>query len=126
MSLEIKDTKVREVESELLNKQGRKIDHEEGKADSIVDRGLLDIHEILKAPELLSISKVELDLESEPIKVDKLFIAKRKVAAEEHNMCPLLCTEVGFDNDDDIEFLGKGFVQHSRLIDISLHAMVYR
>ena len=126
MSLEIKDAKVGGVESELLNKQGREVDHEEGKADGIIDRCLLDIHEILKAPELLSVAKIELDLESEPIEINKLFIAKRKVAAEEHNMCPLLCTEVGFDNDDDIEFLGKAFVQHSRLIDIGLHAMVYR
>ena len=115
-----------EVESELLNKQSREVDHEEGKADSIVDRGLFDIHEILKAPELLSVAKVELDLESEPIEINKLFIAKRKVAAEEHHMCPLLRTKIEFDNDDDIEFFGKGFVQHSRLIDIGLHPIVYR
>ena len=126
MSLEIKDAKVGGVESEVLNKQGREVDHKEGKADSIVDRSLLDIHEILKAPELLRVAKVELDLESEPIKVDKLFIAKRKVAAEKHHMCSLLRTEMGFDDDDDIEFLGKGFVQHSRLIDIGLHAIVDR
>ena len=114
------------VESELLNKQGREVDHEEGKADGIIDRCLLDIHEILEAPELLSVAKIELDLESEPIEINKLFIAKRKVAAEEHHMCPLLRTKISFDKDDDIEFLGKAFVQHSRLIDIGLHAIVYR
>ena len=126
MSLEIKDAKVGGVESELLNKQGREVDHEEGKADGIIDRCLLDIHEILKAPELLSVAKIELDLESESIKVDKLLIAQVKVTTEKHHMCPLLCREIGFDNDNDIEFFGKGFVQHSRLIDIGLHAIVDR
>jgi len=53
--------------SEIDQKPLGEIDHEEGEANRVGDRRRLDIHEVLKAPELLGISKIELDLEAEMV-----------------------------------------------------------
>jgi site-specific DNA recombinase len=63
------------------------------------------------------------DLKAQPIIVNEFVISKREIAAEEDDMCRLLCDAIGFDKDDDIEQVGKGFVKHGSLIDVSLNLL---
>lgn len=60
---------------------------------------------------MFRIPEVELDLEAQPIEVDKLLIAQVEIAAAEHDLGSLLRTQMGFDDDDDIDPLRKGLVQ---------------
>ena len=88
------------------------IDHKEGKANGIGDRRLFDIHEILQAPELFGISEIELDLESELVVVNELVISKVQITAEEDDMGPFLRREIGLDDDDHVQRVGKRLVEH--------------
>src|SRR5712692_148305 len=96
------------------------VDQEQGEVSRIVHGGLLDIHKILKAPILLGVSEIELNLEAQAVIIDKLRVTQIQIAAKEHDMGAFLGLEVRFHDDDDIKWLSKLFVQHLGLINVSL------
>ena len=106
--------------SELLDEGVRNINHEHSQISGIVNRELIDVHEIFQPPELFSIPEVEFNLKTEAIIVNEFGESQAQVAAEEDNAGYFLGFEVAFDNNDNIEFVWDEFVPHSHLIDFSL------
>ena len=102
----------------------RKINHEERKVDCIGDGSLFDGHEVLHAPELFSVAEVELDLEAQAIVVNQGIVCEFEITAEKHRMCADATLQIGFDQDHDIEWVGKALVQHRGLVNISANPLV--
>ena len=104
--------------SEIEQKPLGEVDHEEREANRISDRGRLDIHEILKTPELFGVPEIELDLKAQVIEVNQFVIRQRQIAAKKHDMGPFLGCEICLDNDDHIQHVGKRLGAGRTLIDI--------
>ena len=89
----------------------------------IVNRELIDIHKIFQAPKLFSVTEVEFDLETKAVIVDEFIESQGQIATEKDDMGHFLRFEIGFDDDDNIEFVGDEFVPHGHLIDFGLDAI---
>ena len=60
------------------------------------------------------------DLEAEAVIVDQFIESQGQITAEKNHPGHFLGGEVGFDDDDNIEFIGDEFVPHGQLIDLGL------
>ena len=78
------------------------IDHEHREIGAIINRSFLDAHEVIETPRLFRISKIELQLEAQPIVVDHLRISQTDVAAEEHHMRRFLGVQMRFHEHNNI------------------------
>ena len=67
VGFEVVDTEGRVSWSEVTGEHLCQVDHEHRQIGGIVNRELLDIHEIFQTPELFSVTEIELDLETEAI-----------------------------------------------------------
>ena len=123
MSLEIVDAEGGISGSELFEQDQRNINHKHSQISGIVNRDLVDIHKIFQPPKLFGVAKIEFDLETEAVIVDKFIESQFQVAAEKDNTSDFLSFEVGFDDDDNIEFIRYEFVPHGHLIDFGLDAI---
>lgn len=123
VSFEVVDTESGAGRSEVVDQDVGEIDHKHGQIRSIVNRSLVDVHKIFQAPKLFGVTEVELDLETKAIIVDQFVESQRQVAAEKDNPGHFLSVEVGFDNDDHIEFIGDEFVPQGHLIDVGVDAI---
>ena len=80
----------------------------------------LDIHEIIQAPVLLGITEVELNLEAQRVVINDLVSGQVKVGAEQHHMTTFSRFEMGFDDDHDVERIGKRRVEDRQLVGVQL------
>ena len=74
-------------------------------------------------PQCFGIPKVTLDLELQPIIVHEWRIREIEVTAEQDDMGAGLGAQVGLRDDDDIQRLGKSFVEQLHLIHWGLDAL---
>ncbi len=125
MGLEIVDTEEGASGSEMAYQGLRDIDHEHSQVGAIVNGDGFDIHEILQAPELFGVAEVELDLETQAIVVNELVIGQVEVTAEQNDVSSGLGFEIGFDDDDHIQGVGKELVPHGHLIDTGLDTILH-
>ena len=123
MSFEVVDTEKGTGWSEVPDQDVRNIDHKHGKISGIVNGSLVDVHKIFQTPKLFGVAEVEFDLETKAVIVEEFVESQLQVAAEKDNVGHFLRVEVGFDNDDNIEFIGDEFVPHGHLIDFGLDAL---
>jgi hypothetical protein len=63
---------------------------------SIGNRSFLDVHKIFQAPVLFGSAEIELDLETQTVKLDQFFIIQFQVGAEQNYVRLGLCQQVGF------------------------------
>jgi len=74
---------------------------------------------------LFRVSKIELQLEAQPIIVDQEIISQRQVTTEKHHMSGLVGLQICFDDDDDIKPLGKLFMPERHLVYLGLDLFIY-
>jgi len=123
MSFEIIDTESGTGWPEVTDQDLGDIDHKHRQISGIVNRGLVDIHKIFQTPKLFGVAEVEFDLETKAVVVDEFIERQLQVAAEKDNTSHFVSGEVGFEDDDHIEFIGHEFVPHGHLIDFGLEAI---
>src|SRR5690606_39735135 len=103
----VQDTEGGIILTEGTQKQLADIDHKEREVGGIGDRCLLNIHKILQAPVLFGVAEIELQLEAQAVVVNELLMAQVQVGAKENDMSASLGSELGLDDDDDIEWFGE-------------------
>ena len=67
----------------------------------------LYVHKIFRAFILFGIPEIELDLKTQAIEIDNLFIREFQVAGEQVDTGKGTGLEVGFGDDDHVDDLGK-------------------
>src|SRR4029453_12191555 len=102
------------------------IDHEQRQIGAIIDWPCVDIHEVFESPVLFRISKIELQLEAQAIIVDQVIIPQRHITTEEHHMSGLASLQIGFDDDDNIQHLGKLLMPERHLVNVGLYPFINR
>ena len=104
----------------------RHIDHEQRQIRRIGDACGRKVHEVFEAPVLFGIAEVKLDLEPQALVVHKRRIGQGQVTAAQDDMGAGLGAQVCFRDDDDMQRLGKLFVEQLPLIhaglDVPLHS----
>ena len=123
VGFEVVDTESGTSWLEVTDQDLGNIDHKHSQISRIVNRDLVDIHKIFQPPELFGVAEVELDLETKTVIVDEFIESQFQIAAEKDNPSDFLSFEVGFDDDDNIEFIGYEFVPQCHLIDFGLDAI---
>ena len=120
---EVVDTESGTDGSEVTDQDFGNIDHKHGQISRIVKGDLVDVHKIFQSPVLFSVAEVEFNLEAEAVIVDEFIESQFQIAAEKDNPSHFLSFEVGFDDDDNIEFIRDEFVPQGQLIDVGLDAI---
>src|SRR5438128_12585656 len=100
------------------------IDHEHRQISTIIDWPCVDIHEVFESPVLFRVSKIELQLEAQPIIVDQEIISQCQVTTEKHHMSGLVGLQICFDDDDNIKHLGKLLMPERHLVYLSLDLFI--
>lgn len=124
VGFEVQDTEGRIILTEGTQEELADIDHEEGQVSGIGDRRWLNVHEILQAPVLFSVAEIELQLEAQAVVVNELWMAQVQVGAKENDMSASLGSELGLDDDHDIERFGKLLIPQLRLVDVGANAVL--
>ena len=89
----------------------RDIDHEQRHIRRIGDPGGGEVHEVFETPVLLGISEVKLNVKPQALVVHKRRIGQGQVTAEQEDMGADLGTQVGLDDDDDMQRLWELLVE---------------
>jgi len=97
--LEVQDAEIWLLGPPALAEYLGQVDQAERQVGGMGDGRLFDIHEVLKAPVLLGVAKVELDLEAQGVVVDDLGIGLVAIAAEQTGMGPGAGRGVRLDDD---------------------------
>ena len=94
---------------------------EDGIRDLVRSRGLGDVYkrQVLQAPMLFSVPKVELNLESQAIIVNQFVVGEREIAAEQGDMGASLRLQMRFEDNHDVERLAKLSMQASNMVHAS-------
>src|SRR4030095_9489622 len=100
------------------------IDHEHRQIGTIIVWPCRDIHEVFESPVLLRVSKIALQLEAQSIIVDQEIVPQRQVTTEEHHMSGLVGVQMCFDNDYNIQHLGKFLMPERPLVNLRLDLFV--
>ena len=101
------------------------IDHEHRQIRTIIDWPCVDIHEVFESPVLFRVSKIELQLEAQAIIVDQVLIPQRQITTEEHHMSGLVSLQLCFDDDDNVQHLGKLLMPERHLVYLGLDLFIH-
>src|SRR3990172_4721916 len=97
---------------------GAKVDHEERKLSGIGHGHFFDVHKITQAPVLFGVAKIELNLESQAVKVNDFSRSQFQIGGEQNDVGLRFGGQISFEYHDDVEGEGEFFVEQSRLINL--------